>query len=864
MPNNSATKNDRNRQNQQGLLVTGATGMVGSYVIAELLRRKVRSGSDVNLIAVARGKGQGKGRLSAAERVDAILSKFENHWGHSLPRPTVLQGDLLQKGLGLSKPDMKLVRKSCDSILHSAASLSFAPASDSPDNEPYRTNVDGTENLIKFCDKVGIESLHHISTAYVCGTRSGRVLESESNVGQEFANDYERSKTIAESMVEDAFGSKSLTAYRPSIVIDRTGLAPVSGDRTIYGAYSMYQMLASRFGLPEDGVWFQNLGFAGDERKNLVDVDWIARAISTIIGDPRHHGVTHHLTTDDGTSIKTLDAAFRIATEKWLQGRRVSPRRTQPSSQSIPAIAKQELDQMADPFVRTFLPYFRDDPTFDRTNIDHVIATTDLDPTPSIGQDQLLDMIQNWSAPMPQRRSPKQSTASSSTSSTAQRGRSDALAADREHSIEPLSQAGEVKEATDDNDVVICGYAVRLPGGVNDAKDFERLLFDGKSAIAKMPADRLDRSLYFDSKRGVPGKTYTEMGGCVDPKPLSKRVEKEIKKIGDFDLTHRQFAQVATDAFRATFGVDQLNEIDGVDVGRAGVFVGHSGGTESGGPLAMATMAESAASLIDQTEVGATLDRPTKRTLIDSMTDSIRSNRPSRTDDGGPQLNAYSAASLAARLTGIQGRREVIDAACSSSLIALQHASLAIAQDRMDIALVGGATFNNVDNLALFSQSGACSDADSHPFDSRASGLISSEGYVSVVLVRRRVAEQLDLPILAVVRGVGIASDGKGKGLWAPRSEGQQLAMKRASKNLGKPLQVDYLECHATSTQVGDATELESLTAILNERNQDGQPDSKSSTVTIVDRERQKQPWALAGSRWTGWHGEVPLGDGPW
>ncbi|WP_235033214.1 type I polyketide synthase [Rubripirellula obstinata] len=826
----------------QALLVTGATGMVGSYVIAELLRRNKESGSKGKLLAIARGKG----KLSAADRIDAILSKFENHWGHALPRPIVMQGDLLQPGLGLGKADSKLIRKSCDRVLHSAASLSFAPASESPENEPYRTNVDGTENLIKFCGKVGIESLHHISTAYVCGIRSGRVLESESNVGQEFANDYERSKTIAESMVEDAFGSKSLTAYRPSIVIDRTGLAPVSGDRTIYGAYSMYQMLASRFGLPEDGVWFRNLGFAGDERKNLIDVDWIARAIATIIDDPRHHGVTHHLTTTDGTSIETLDAAFRIATEQWLSGRRVSPKRSSPKPQSIPENVKQEIDQMADPFVRTFLPYFRDDPTFDRTNIDHVIATTDLDPTPSIGQDQLLDMIQNWSAPMPSKRSAQPKTeprrvsdrAVSTPSPSEPRrvsGRADDVTPDVARGLTASGSQEQAEEANNPDDVVICGYAVRLPGGVNDAGDFEKLLFGGISAIAKMPADRLDRSLYFDSRRGIPGKTYTEMGGCVDPKPLSKRVEKEIKKLGDFDLTHRQFAQVATDAFRATFGVDQLNQIDGIDVGRAGVFVGHSGGTQSGGPLAMATMAEAASSLIDQTEIGSALDQPSKLNLIDSMTDSIRSTRPKRTDDGGPELNAYSAASLAARLTGIQGRREVIDAACSSSLIALQHASLAIAQDRMDIALVGGATFNNVDNLALFSQSGACSDDNSHPFDSRASGLISSEGYVSVVLVRRRVASELGLPILAVVQGVGVASDGKGKGLWAPRSEGQQLAMKRASKHLGKPLQVDYLECHATSTQVGDATELESLTSILSENtNEDASKKNASESRLLI------------------------------
>lgn len=825
----------RHHRKPSGLLITGATGMVGSYIVAEMLRRQVAAanpgtGSCCELVAVARPKG----RLSAAQRIDSILSKFENHWHCDLPRPVVLEGDLLKEGLGLSQADTKRVRKSCDQVLHSAASLSFAPASEDPNNEPYRTNVQGTENLITLCQAAGIESMHHISTAYVCGIRSGRVLESKADVGQKFANDYERSKTIAETMVGDAFGSKQLTAYRPSIVIDRTGLAPVSGDRTIYGAYSMYQMLASRFGLPEHGVWFRNLGFAGQERKNLVDVDWIARAVATILFDPRHHGVTHHLTAQEGTSIETLDQAFRISTEKWLGQRKTLTRNDSAPKQSMTETMKAEIDQMAAPFVRTFLPYFRDDPTFDRSNIDRVVATTDLEQSPAIGQQELLDMIANWSAPIALRKNPtalpKKPVASGKT---LPRRVAETSTTDTGHGSPPqpvVSNAAAVSQDIENDDVVICGYAVRLPGGVNNVEDFETLLFEGRSAIQTMPNDRLDRSLYFDTRRGIPGKTYTEKGGCVDQKPLSKKVEKRIRKLGDFDLTHRQFAQVAMAAFRSTFGVDSLEKIKSVDATRAGVFVGHSGGTATGGPLAMATLAEAASCLMDQTQIGAALDAESKQRIIAEMTDAIRAKRPKRSDDGGPELNAYSAASLAAKLTGMRGRREVIDAACSSSLIALQHAALSITQDRMDIALVGGATFNNVDNLALFSQSGACSDSDSHPFDSRASGLISSEGYVGVVLMRRSVAAKLKLPILAVVQGVGVASDGKGKGLWAPRTEGQQLAMTRASQSIEAPLQVDYLECHATSTQVGDATELESLTTLLNQNPASEKRDSPSSS----------------------------------
>ncbi|MCC9642369.1 SDR family oxidoreductase [Rhodopirellula sp. JC740] len=774
-------------------LITGASGMLGSYVMAEMLRAG-------RLCAVL---VRGKGKQSASQRVDHILNRYETAWQTKLVRPTILEGDLLQPGLGLSNEAIDWASQNCDRILHSAASLSFLPADPEGDNEPYRTNVDGTREVIAMARRMGIPQFHHVSTAYVCGKRSGRVKESEGDVGQSFANDYERSKLIAEGIVREAFAGRGLTIYRPSIVIDRTGLSPVSGDRTIYGAFSMYQMLASRFGLPSDGQWFRDLGFAGNECKNIVDVDWIARAICKIISTPRLHGRTYHLTTRDGSSIESLDAAFHTATTQWLATRkpdRVSASRpSSPNRSASPSQTRKELDQMADPFVKTFLPYFRDDPTFDRENIDDVIATTHLDDTPAIGTEELLQMISNWTAP-----TTKQPTGKKRSARTAD----SAAEGDKRTSVARSPEAA-ISEGNP-NDCVICGFEVRLPGGVDNARAFEEMLFDGRSVIAPMPSDRLDRELYFDSKRGVPGKTYTQLGGCVSPAPLDPDVERQIESLGTFDLTHRQFAQVAVAAMKSASAANQSLSFDPM---RAGVFVGHSGGTELGGPLAMATMADTAMELVEQTSSVQALDAGTREGLKRSVANAIRQDRPRHQANHLPEFNAYSAASLAARMLGFQGRREVIDAACSSSLLALQHAASAIEADRIDLAVVGGATFNNVDNLALFSQSGACSETGSYPFDNRASGLISSEGYVAVVIARRSVAEANQMPILATLRGVGVASDGKGKGLWAPRSEGQQTAMQRAVDS--QPLNIDYLECHATSTQVGDATELESLTQLL-------------------------------------------------
>ncbi|TWU08316.1 type I polyketide synthase [Stieleria varia] len=787
------------------ILVTGATGMVGARVLAEFSR------AGIPCAVIARDKAS----QSATQRIDELMQRFELAWSCDLPRPRVFVGDVTQPRLGLDSRAMDWVSRNCDQILHSAASLNFAPASENPDNEPFRTNILGTQNVLDLFRETGLKHLHHISTAYVCGLRSGHVAESENAVGQSFANDYEQSKSQAESILSTRLSRESHTTYRPSIVIDPIGLTPVSGDRTIYGAYSMYKMLASRFGLPADGQWFRNLGFGGDERKNLIDVNWIAQAIRTIVMHPEHHGRNYHLTATSGTRIELLDRTFYESTRQWLAGRKVQTRPKSmtgaDSAGADAAKAAAEIDQLAQPFVKTFLPYFRDDPVFGRSNIDHVIETTPLSPPPEIGRAELMAMVENWSAPTPKAGSKLISKSASSIAPQKQ--------SPQPSSLDPASTS----PSPADDPIVICGYAVRLPGGIDDADDFEALLYRGGSAIARMPDDRLDRSLYMDLKRGVPGKTYTEIGGCVDPTPIDREVESKINRIGDFDLTHRQFAQVAYRAMQST-GATMAD----IDCERTGVFVGHSGGTEDGGSLALSTLAQAAADLANQSTSG-TVPAGTASAVSHEIVQAVRQDRPRRGADHHPELNAYAAASLAARLLGFQGRREVIDAACSSSLLALHHAASAIIAGRMDVALVGGATYNNVDNLALFSRTHACSDQGSFPFDQRASGLVSSEGYVAIILSRRSVAEAAGMKIHATLEGVGISSDGKGKGLWAPRSEGQQLAMRRGAGcdtnafNHAPPLDIDYLECHATSTQVGDATELESLTALLSDHPQQHQ-----------------------------------------
>ena len=104
------------------------------------------------------------------------------------------------------------------------------------------------------------------------------------------------------------------------------------------------------------------------------------------------------------------------------------------------------------------------------------------------------------------------------------------------------------------------------------------------------------------------------------------------------------------------------------------------------------------------------------------------------------------------------------------------------------------------------------------PFDAEADGIAISEGVAAVVLKRLADAERDGDRIYAVIKGVGAASDGRDRGLTAPRPEGQMRALRRAYAQAGvSPATVGLVEAHGTGTVAGDRAELEALSTVFAE-----------------------------------------------
>ena len=172
------------------------------------------------------------------------------------------------------------------------------------------------------------------------------------------------------------------------------------------------------------------------------------------------------------------------------------------------------------------------------------------------------------------------------------------------------------------------------------------------------------------------------------------------------------------------------------------------------------------------------------------------------------------------RALGLGAGAFAIDAACASSLYSIKIACDWLHDGRADTVLAGAV--NCADDLFIhvgFSALSALSRSGrSRPFHREADGLVPAEGAAFVTLRRLEDAMRDGSSILGVIRGVGLSNDGRGQGALVPSREGQVRALQSAYELSGiSPREVSLLECHATGTAIGDATEIESLREVFGE-----------------------------------------------
>ena len=329
-------------------LLTGATGLLGRYLLRDLTL------ADVPLVVVVRSSRT----ESAEQRIETAMSSWEQQLGRALVRPVVMEGDISQPNLGLDATDINWLSSQADAMIHSAASLTFH--ADEEDGEPWRSNVGGTRHALELCRRANIRQMHHVSTAYVCGQRRGQILETELDEGQQLGNDYERTKVTAEKEVRASDCFDCVTVHRPSIIV---GDSDTGYTTSYHGFYTPLRLVhAVTMAVPWEEVlqqdWMGGLDLSGEERKNLVPVNWVSAAMTWLISHPETHGQTYHLTNPKPATVADMLFAFTTALARV-------------ASQNKPAtngLSTSELFASYREQMKVYQSYWSDDPEFDSRN----------------------------------------------------------------------------------------------------------------------------------------------------------------------------------------------------------------------------------------------------------------------------------------------------------------------------------------------------------------------------------------------------------------------------------------------------------------------------------------------------------------
>ena len=354
-------------------------------------------------------------------------------------------------------------------------------------------------------------------------------------------------------------------------------------------------------------------------------------------------------------------------------------------------------------------------------------------------------------------------------------------------------------------DIAIIGMACVLPGAPNVQRYWENILHKVNS-ISDAPPE-WEAELFFEENTKADDRTYCKRGGFLGKlaqfDPFSFGIMPNAVDGGEPD--HYMALQASQDALAdcGKLDLEPVKQRTAVVIGR-GTYINRG----NAAALQQGVMVESILRILKQ--------------LHPEHTDAELAEIKKRLKASLPPFNADTSSGLVPNIiTGrianrldLMGPNYLVDAACASSLVAIEMAARELEAKRCDLALAGGVNSNTSPVLMMiFSQLGALSHRGQlSSFDKDADGTLLGEGVGMVVLKRLADAERDGNHIYAVLKNIGIASDGRATHVLAPRLEGEELALRRAYEPVEiDPLTIGLLEAHGTGTPVGDVVEVEAL-----------------------------------------------------
>ncbi|MGY8735261.1 MAG: beta-ketoacyl synthase N-terminal-like domain-containing protein [Candidatus Poseidoniales archaeon] len=358
--------------------------------------------------------------------------------------------------------------------------------------------------------------------------------------------------------------------------------------------------------------------------------------------------------------------------------------------------------------------------------------------------------------------------------------------------------------------IAVIGLAAIMPDAEN-AGQFWQNIIDAKVSIKQIPEGRWPGPSNHFWRQGGPGAveegfTYSKIGALVTGYEFDwRRWRQPPGTLPQIDICQQWAVAVSADAIEDAGFDGESKDIDRV---RTGVVFANALGGENRNMSNIRVWSNHTKQLASQYGL--------PDSNMDSFIEDVVKGTPRIDEDTMPGELANVVSGRVANLLDLQGPNHAMDAACASSMAAVLDACRLLQTRQVD-TMLAGASDRTMDpaTFAKFSAIGALSATHSTPFDAKANGFVMGEGAGVLLLKRLGDAIRDGDEIKAVIRGIGGSSDGRGKGITAPSQRGQVQAMARAYNQAGYDASsVQLVEAHGTSTKVGDATELSTLSRL--------------------------------------------------